>query len=59
MTIGNNKYYGDIYIKQVDSKLQIVNFVDIEKYLLGVVPYEMPSSFPLEALKAQTVICTN
>ena len=56
MTIGNNKYYGDIYIKQVNSKLQIVNFVDIEKYLLGVVPYEMPSSFPLEALKAQTVI---
>ena len=56
MSIGNNKYYGDIYIKQVDSKLQIVNFVDIEKYLLGVVPYEMPSSFPLEALKAQTVI---
>lgn len=56
MTIGNSKYYGDIYIKQVDSKLQIVNFVDIEKYLLGVVPYEMPSSFPLEALKAQTVI---
>lgn len=56
MTIGKNKYYGDLYIKQVDSKLQIVNFVDIEKYLLGVVPYEMPSSFPLEALKAQTVI---
>lgn len=56
MTIGNNKYYGDLYIKQVDSKLQIVNFIDIEKYLLGVVPYEMPSSFPLEALKAQTVI---
>ena len=56
MTIGNNKYYGDLYIKQVDLKLQIVNFVDIEKYLLGVVPYEMPSSFPLEALKAQTVI---
>lgn len=56
MTIGNNKYYGNLYIKQVDSKLQIVNFVDIEKYLLGVVPYEMPSSFPLEALKAQTVI---
>ena len=56
MTIGNNKYYGDLYIKQADSKVQIVNFVDIEKYLLGVVPYEMPSSFPLEALKAQTVI---
>lgn len=56
MTIGKNKYYGDLYIKSIDSKIQIVNFVDIEKYLLGVVPFEMPSSFPLEALKAQTVI---
>ena len=27
----------------------------MEDYLLGVVPYEMSNSFPLEALKAQTV----
>lgn len=27
----------------------------VEDYLLGVVPYEMSNSFPLEALKAQTV----
>ena len=27
----------------------------MEDYLLGVVPYEMSDSFPLEALKAQAV----
>jgi len=32
-----------------------VNFVDIEKYLYGVVPRESPSSWPAEALKAQAV----
>ena len=29
--------------------------MNVEDYLLGVVPYEMSDSFPLEALKAQAV----
>src|SRR5699024_7021753 len=29
--------------------------IDVEDYLLGVVPYEMSDSFPIEALKAQAV----
>lgn len=29
--------------------------LSVEDYLLGVVPYEMSDSFPLEALKAQAV----
>jgi len=29
--------------------------MSVEDYLLGVVPYEMSDSFPLEALKAQAV----
>jgi stage II sporulation protein D len=35
--------------------LSVINPVDIEDYLLGVVPSEMPPSWPLEALKAQAV----
>jgi len=35
--------------------LSVVNHVDMEDYLLGVVPSEMPASWPLEALKAQAV----
>lgn len=33
----------------------VVNTVGVEDYLLGVVPSEMPASWPLEALKAQSV----
>ena len=33
----------------------MVNIVDVEDYLIGVVPYEMSDSWPLEALKAQAV----
>ncbi|WP_073507699.1 SpoIID/LytB domain-containing protein [Streptobacillus notomytis] len=54
--IDKYSFYGDMYIKAVDSKLIIINTLNMEKYLLGVIPYEMPASFPLEALKAQTVI---
>ena len=33
----------------------VVNMVDIEDYVQGVVPYEMSNSWPLEALKAQAM----
>lgn len=34
----------------------LVNELPVERYLLGVVASEMPSSYPLEALKAQAVV---
>lgn len=34
----------------------LVNELSVEEYLKGVVPSEMPSSYPLEALKAQAVV---
>ena len=33
----------------------MVNVLDLEQYVRGVVPYEMPGNWPLEALKAQAV----
>lgn len=54
--IGKYSFYGDMLIKSVDSKLILINTLNMEKYLLGVVPFEIPASFPIEALKAQTVI---
>ncbi len=44
----------EIY-KQKDAKFSIVNSLDIEEYLRGVVPSEMPSSWSYEALCAQAV----
>ncbi|WP_168190069.1 SpoIID/LytB domain-containing protein [Caloramator sp. E03] len=36
-----------------------INIINVEDYLKGVVPYEMSNSFPIEALKAQSVAARN
>lgn len=38
-----------------DGRLLVVNHVPLEDYLLGVVPREMPASWPVEALRAQAI----
>lgn len=48
-------YCGSLRLTAEDGLLQPVLLIDIEEYLLGVVPYEMSDSFPIEALKAQAV----
>lgn len=48
-------YPGDLKLTVDEGKLRPVLTLAVEDYLLGVVPYEMSESFPLEALKAQAV----
>ncbi|MCB0349495.1 MAG: SpoIID/LytB domain-containing protein [Bdellovibrionales bacterium] len=38
-----------------NKSIDLIYPMDIDKYLLGVLPAEMPASWPLEALKAQAV----
>lgn len=38
-----------------DGKLMLIETIPLETYLLGVLPAEMPSEWPLESLKAQAV----
>ena len=52
---GDTLYPGDLTLTVSGGQLQPVLTVNTEDYLLGVVPYEMSDSFPLEALKAQAV----
>ena len=53
---GGNFYPGDLTLTLTDQGLlRPVCTLSVEDYLLGVVPYEMSNSFPLEALKAQAV----
>ena len=48
-------YRGEIEVSVAGQRLNAVNHVGLEQYLAGVVPHEMPSSWPAEALKAQAV----
>ena len=52
---GTPAYAGTIEVAKDSGGLMIVNEVDLETYLYGVVPSEMPASYGLEALKAQAV----
>lgn len=38
-----------------DGTIDVITIVDLESYLAGVLPSEMPASWPIEALKAQAV----
>lgn len=39
-----------------DGQLGVINEIPVDVYLRGVVPAEMPASFPVEALKAQAIL---
>lgn len=54
-TIEGKEYYGGVRINKVNGKLDVISLVQVEEYLRGVVSKEMSPSYPLEALKAQTV----
>lgn len=52
----DNRYYGDFQFNRVSgNSMTVVNCVALEDYVKGVVPNEMSSSWPIEALKAQAV----
>lgn len=50
---GNVVFPISVFYKR--GRYQLVGHMNIEDYLKGVLPHEMPSSWPLEALKAQAV----
>ena len=48
-------YRGFLMIQNRNNKLTVINNVDLESYIKGVVPAEMPSGWEMEALKAQAI----
>lgn len=53
--IGDRWYRGRALVISNGSGVTAINYVDLEQYLYSVVGGEMPTSWPLEALKAQAV----
>ena len=54
-SINGKTYRGYLTFAQKAGALTAVNVVDLEEYIYGVVPAEMPVSYGLEALKAQAL----
>lgn len=52
----NNRWYrGGLELINLGGHITLINLLDLEDYLLGVVPAEMPASWHPEALKTQAV----
>ncbi|MDE6750003.1 MAG: SpoIID/LytB domain-containing protein, partial [Lachnospiraceae bacterium] len=51
----NNLYRGSLEFFRTAQGMAIINELPLEEYLYAVVPSEMPSYYPIEALKAQAV----
>jgi SpoIID/LytB domain protein len=49
------RYRGNFEIFIKDGKMFLINELNLEEYLYGVVPSEMPVSFGVEALKIQAI----
>ncbi len=56
---GGKRYRGGLEFREESGSLAVINELDIEDYLRGVVASEMPASWPAEALKAQAVAARN
>lgn len=49
------QYYGGFQYMRDGGNISVINFVPMQEYTKGVVPYEMSAQWPLEALKAQAM----
>lgn len=52
---GSPLYRGRLEVIDTEQGYLMINEVDIEEYVKGVVPSEMPGSYEMEALKAQAI----
>ncbi len=53
--VGQKRYLGILNLLVLDSEVLVINILGIEKYLSSVVGSEMPTEWPIEALKAQAI----
>lgn len=51
----SRSYRQTIEVRRQGGRLDAINHLPLEEYLMGVVPREMPSSWPSDALRAQAV----
>lgn len=53
--VEKDKYRDYLRFKVKNGTIVLINHVEMDHYLYGLVPREMPASFPMEALKAQAI----
>jgi stage II sporulation protein D len=55
-SIGSNEYDDALIFRITDNRLKVINFIDLEKYIAGVIEAEGGINAPYEYYKAQAVL---
>jgi stage II sporulation protein D len=55
LSTGGRSYRGVLELRRGSAGVNVINVVNLEQYVRGVVAWESPASWPIEALKAQAV----
>ena len=56
LLLDGNAYRGALILHRREGKLTVVNRLPLDRYLRGVVPWEMPDDWHPQALRAQAVV---
>lgn len=56
LAVNGRRYRGSLIVIPAGPGVVVINEVDIEEYLRGVLPVEVSPSWPMESLKAQAVV---
>jgi stage II sporulation protein D len=56
LRLGADAYRGTLLVHKRGARLTVVNRLPLDRYLRGVVPWEMPDDWHPEALRAQAVV---
>lgn len=54
-SLGGRSYHGQLLLVAEGDRIWAVNYIDLRRYLRGVVPSEVSPSWEVEALKAQSI----
>ena len=55
VTISGRRYKGSLFFYRKGSRVEVINALDLEEYIGGVLAAEISSSWHLEAIKAQAI----
>jgi stage II sporulation protein D len=58
LLVNGQRFRGDLaFIKKEKNVFSVVNYIDIEDYIKGILYHEASHYWPMEALKAQAIAC--
>jgi stage II sporulation protein D len=55
LTLGGRPYRGNLVVRRSGATISVVNALELDQYVRGVVPSESPARWPLAELEAQAV----